>query len=246
MKYVGALFFNLWKLYIGIVFAIFLLLFYPFMFLCIKVRAWQKHAFKISVLWSYCMRIFCFYAVRVEGKKDIPEGPYIICANHTSYLDIFLMYSILPEHKFLFLGKSEILSYPLVKTFFKSYNIPVFRKDRMKAAKSFIECKKAVDKGWSLAIFPEGGIPDENLPHMMEFKDGAFQLAKKCKAPIVNLTFINNYKLFSDPDHIFSPSGPGLSRVKFHPTISKEEVEKLSVEELKLKVRAQIESAIEV
>ena len=51
-------------------------------------------------------------------------------ANHTSYLDIFLMYSILPKYPFVFLGKSEILSYPLIGTFFKDLNVPVDRKDK--------------------------------------------------------------------------------------------------------------------
>ncbi len=143
------------------------------------------------------------------------------------------MYSIFPEHEFLFLGKSEILDYPLVKTFFKNLNIPVYRKDRLKAAKSFVQAKKAIEQGWSLIIFPEGGIPDDNLPNMKEFKDGAFKLAKAAKVPLVPVTFMNHYKLFSDPDKLLGEAHPGISKVYQHDIIDVETIEKMSVLELK-------------
>jgi 1-acyl-sn-glycerol-3-phosphate acyltransferase len=81
------------------------------------------------------------------------------------------MYSIFPKHPFLFLGKDEILTYPIIKTYFKGLNIPVYRKDKRKAAISFIQAKKAVRDGWSIVIFPEGGIPDENKPALIPFKN---------------------------------------------------------------------------
>jgi 1-acyl-sn-glycerol-3-phosphate acyltransferase len=142
------------------------------------------------------------------------------------------MPSILPKERFLFLGKSEILKYPLIKTYFKRLNIPVFRKSPVKAAKSLIRAKQEVKKGWSLVIFPEGGIPDYHTPKMIEFKEGAFQLAKSCKVPIVPVTFTNNHLLFSDPSNTFGPARPGTSHVYVHPFISIDEVKSLSQMEL--------------
>ncbi len=164
--------------------------------------------------------------------SPIPEGPYIIVANHTSYLDIFLMCSILPHHPFVFMGKSEILRYPILKTYFKKLHIPVFRNDRLKAAKSFIHAKKAVAHGWSLVIFPEGGIPDDHKPRMIPFKEGAFKLAKNLKIPIVPVTFTRNHLLFSDPDDLYGPAHPGISHVYIHPHISIEQIELLTQDEL--------------
>lgn len=232
MKYVYGVFGLIFKLYVGLVFLITLLFFYPFIYITLLKIEWRRYSFPINVVWSTIMRICCLVWVISKGKKQVPKGPYILVSNHSSYYDIFFMYSLMPNHRFLFLGKSEILSYPLVKTFFKKLNIPVHRKDRSKAAKSFIQAIKAVDNGWSLIIFPEGGIPDENLPQMIPFKDGAFKLAKRCKIPIVPMTFTDNYKLFSDPDKLLGRAHPGVSRVYYHPVITPEQYENWTEQEL--------------
>jgi len=224
-----------WKLHIAIVFFVTAIVFYPLIFPLLFSDKLKKHTFKFFVAWSWCVRIFCIYFVIKKEQSPLPKGPYIIIANHISYLDIFLMPSILPQERFLFLGKSEILKYPLIKTYFKRLNIPVFRRNPVKAAKSLIRAKQEVRMGWSLVIFPEGGIPDYNTPKMVEFKDGAFQLAKSCRIPIVPVTFTNNHKLFSDPSNTFGPARPGASHVYIHPFISAEEVKSLSQDELSKK-----------
>lgn len=178
------------------------------------------------------MRIFCFYNIRYLKKQALPEPPYIIVANHTSYLDIFFMYSIFPQHPFVFLGKSEILSYPIIRTYFQDLNIPVYRNDKRKAARSFIEAIKKVEQGYSLVIFPEGGIPDDDIPRMKRFKEGAFKLAKSCKIPLIPVTFTNNFKLFSDPTHHHGTARPGTSRVYIHEYIPREKVIEMELAEL--------------
>lgn len=222
----------LWKLYVGVIFAFFAIVFYPFMLIVLSNEAWKKKSFKIFVMWSWMMRIFCFYYVKKVKESELPPGPYVIISNHSSYLDIFFMHSILPSHPFLFLGKSEILKYPIIKTYFKGLNIPVHRKDRQKSARSFIMAKKAVEDGWSIVVFPEGTIPDDDNPKMIPFKEGAFRLARALHVPIVPLTFTNNYKLFSDPTNFEGTAYPGISRVYIHPFVSVDEINKLSDKEL--------------
>ena len=185
MAQIRGIFGLLWKIYVGIIFVIFALALYPFFLLLLTSEKGKKSSFRLFVFWRWLMRVFCLYYVKTVERAALPEGPYIIVANHTSYLDIFFMYSILPKHPFLFLGKGEILNYPILKTYFKGLNIPVHRKDRAKAAQSFNQAKKAVRQGWSIVIFPEGGIPDDINPKMIPFKGGAFRLAKALQIPIV-------------------------------------------------------------
>jgi 1-acyl-sn-glycerol-3-phosphate acyltransferase len=222
----------MWKLYVAIIFCFFAITMYPLFLIVLCRSSWKKYSFKLFIFWSWMMRIFCFYPVRKIGNSKLPDGPYVIIANHASYLDIFLMYSILPKHPFLFLGKAEILSYPIIGTYFRNLNIPVFRKAKNKAGKALIMAENAVKEGWSIAIFPEGGIPSENCPKMIPFKTGAFKLAKSLEIPIVCMTFTNNYFLFSDPTEILGPARPGISEVHIHPIIDKEKVSALSMNEL--------------
>ena len=234
MDYIRGIFSLLWKLYIGLIFVITAIIYYPIIVPFLFNENTKRIAFRLFVIWSWTVRLCCFYFVNRLSKNELPEGPYIIVANHASYLDIFLIYSIVPREPFIFLGKIEILSYPLIKTYFIRFNIPVDRRNVIKSAKSLIVAGKKVKEGWSLMIFPEGGIPDENNPKMTPFKEGAFQLAKNLNVPIVPVTFMNNYRLLSDPSDVFGPASPGIIKVHIHPYFSVEEIGSMTQKELTL------------
>lgn len=210
-------------------------LFFPFLAIATTQIKLHKVAYKGFVLWSTILRFLVGWFFKTKGKLPESNNTYIIIANHASYADIFLTPSLLPKFPSVFLGKSEILSYPLINLYFKSFNIPVFRGNKTKAAKSLIIARKKLEKGWSLIIFPEGGIPDGNRPNMIPFKDGAFRLAKETNTPILPITYVNNYKLFTDPSDILGSCRPGFSKVIIHPVISTKEIKEMSIEELKKK-----------
>ena len=68
---------------------------------------------------------------------------------------------------------------------------------------------------------------------MKPFKDGAFKLAKSAKVPLVPVTFLNNYKLFSDPDRFLGPAGPGICKVYQHDIVTVDLIKSMSEDELK-------------
>lgn len=224
-------------------FAATLILFYPVFLILLSSESLTPYTFKLNIFWSRLMRMLCFYGVELDGENFKEDVPCVFCANHTSYLDIFLMYSAFPNNKFLFMGKSEILSYPLLKTFFRRLNIPVFRDNRIKAAKSFIQARRAMKNGWSIVIFPEGGIPSQT-PYVIPFKDGAFHLAKAAGVGIQPITFKDNYYLFSDPENIFDGAMPGLARIIVHPFITPQEVQEITPKELNEKTYQFISSPL--
>lgn len=241
MKRLLAPLYYLWKLYIGLVFIATLAVFYPVLWLILLDSRLKPLSFKVNILWSRCIRILCFYAIETGCPQKTKKEPAVIIGNHTSYLDIFLLYSILPNNKFLFMGKSELLTYPLVRTFFKKLNIPVDRSSPIKSAKAFIKARKEMENGWSIVIFPEGGIFDPSVK-MSPFKDGAFQLAQLTKTAILPIVFKNNYRLFSDPTYLSSPAMPGLVKVHIHPIIEREEVINTPLDSLKDKSYQLIDS----
>lgn len=123
-------------------------------------------------------------------------------------------------------------------------NVPVDRSNKSRSTRAFMGALKAYRDGYALAIFPEATFPTENLPQMLPFKAGAFKLAKQLEAPILPLTFTNNYLLFSEPTIWLGPARPGLAVVHIHPVISTEEVNALTEDELLEKCYASIASAL--
>jgi 1-acyl-sn-glycerol-3-phosphate acyltransferase len=67
--------------------------------------------------------------------------------------------------------------------------------------------------GYSVCIFPEGGVPVDESIVLGEFKNGAFRLAIEHQIPIAPMTFLDNKKRFS---YTFFSGGPGKMRVKVH------------------------------
>ena len=161
-----------------------------------------------------------FVGIQYETKLEssIPfNQPYIICPNHKSYLDIVLMYLIIP-HDFAFIGKSELLKWPVVRIFFKrGVDIPVYRDSIAKAAKCLAQASEVLKKGRSVVIFPEGGW--DETPGMRRFKNGAFQLAIDNSVRILPVTFKNNYSLFTDHTDFSGNAKPGLAKIVMHKPI---------------------------
>lgn len=216
--YILAPFRALYKIYFGIVFFTIALLLFPIFWVLLKDEKNIRRAYKVKKFWSRVICILCFIKVQRIGKHHLPQSPYVVCANHASYLDIVVMFLIIPDTT-LFLGKAELQKWPIVKVFFKNMDIPVDRSNKRKAAQSIELTKQAIEKGYCIAIFPEGIIPDDNVPLMQRFKNGAFALAIAKQVPIVPLTFATNWKLFSHHGDLFGYGMPGISKTIIHPPI---------------------------
>ncbi|HEX2616272.1 MAG TPA: lysophospholipid acyltransferase family protein [Flavobacteriales bacterium] len=192
-------------------------LYVPFRILLWKESRYPK-AFKLMRIWARFLGWILFVPLRIRRVGELPPPPYVACLNHSSYLDIIHTYNVLPDY-FLFMGKYELLKWPLFNIFFKGMNIAVNRGSRTEAAKSLFKAARALDQGTSVSIFPEGTIP-HTAPRMKAFKDGAFKLAIEKQVPIVPITFLDNWRCFGDPEDPMSRARPGLPWAVVHPPIS--------------------------
>ena len=152
-------------------------------------------------------------------------GPYVICSNHCSYLDIIQMYSILPKTKFMMIGKSELLKWPIINIFIKKMDIEINREKPHSAMRSLIRAKTEISRGWSIALYPEGKIP-KNVPVLNPFKSGAFKMAIEEQVPILPITLIDTWKLFDTGAVLTGRARPGVSRVVIHDPISTKGLER--------------------
>jgi len=229
----------LFKVYFGLVFYISLILLFPAFWITTRKKKWYPYCFKLKRLWSRILQLGMFVVLKRSYKSKLPQGNYIIASNHGSYLDIVLMYRLF-DKPFIFLGKKELLKWPLFNVFFKTMDIAVDRSNRIKAAKSLIKARNYLKTDYSIAIFPEGTIPD-TAPIMKRFKDGAFKLAIEQQVPIIPVSYINNWRLLSDPSNLFGPASPGLSRIVIHDPV---ETAGMTLEDL-VTLRKQVFSVIE-
>ena len=207
-----------YKLYFGVIFfGSLTVLYIPFRLL---MRREEDHsrAFGLMLWWGRFLNIFLLVPVKRMHLAPLPKPPYVICANHGSYLDIVHMYSLGLDF-FLFMGKYELLKWPLIGMFFKRMNIAVNRGSRTEAAKALMRAARSIDKGICVSLFPEGTIP-MTTPRMKPFKDGAFKLAIEKQVPIVPVTFLDHWRLFGEPLEVFGRARPGVARAVVHPAIS--------------------------
>lgn len=153
-----------------------------------KVRRWISS----SSLRIAGIRLRISYETPIDWNKN-----YILCANHTSFLDIAIL-SSLSEAPFSFVGKIELLSNPITRIFFKTIDIPIDRENRVSSFKAFKRADEVLKKGNSVAIFPEGKIDDIYPPRLHPFKRGAFRLATDNQVAIIPIIVLNAWEILWD------------------------------------------------
>jgi 1-acyl-sn-glycerol-3-phosphate acyltransferase len=122
--------------------------------------------------------------VLVRGLENIPPGPVVLTANHTSYFDALVLVSILGPRNFSFIAKREFLANPLMRLLLTGFGcVFVERFDVQAAAGHADELAEAAKRGQSLAIFPEGTLL--RRPGLLPFRTGAFQVAAQAGIPVV-------------------------------------------------------------
>lgn len=216
--YVFALPRLLYKLYFGAVFYLLAILFFPFFLVAYNTTKPLENGLKLKRVWSKLIQFFVAVPLQIESKENFPNNSgYLVVSNHASYLDIILMFGIVPGN-FVFMGKSELLSWPFLSYVFGKTDIPVNRMNMKQAQKALNEAAIKLKENISIIIFPEGTMP-EGAPKMGRFKSGAFRLAAEQNVPVVPITFVNNWKLFSDHTDCFRRGKPGTAKVIVHKPI---------------------------
>ncbi len=207
----------LYKTYFFLIFALSLVLLYPFFYWHLVVKNNHQSAFNLKKLWAYFLFYGSFNRIQISGKEHLSKGDsHIICPNHSSYFDIIAAY-IAFDTPFVFMGKAELLKWPLFRIFFKYMDIAVNRSSPTGAARAMIKSKQALEKGYSLILFPEGTISKQR-PTLSHFKPGAFKLATEINKPVIPVTFNGNWKVIN-VQSLGALSLPRKIRVDIHPPI---------------------------
>ncbi|MEQ8623448.1 MAG: lysophospholipid acyltransferase family protein [Vicingaceae bacterium] len=234
----------LWKIYFLIIVLLTIIILYPLFFVLLQNEKYFQSGFKL-IRWQAKVILF-FAGIRKEVIGNIPNDTttnYIICPNHSSYLDILLLYASFPNY-FIFLGKKELGNVPLFNIYFKKMNILVDRKNPKSAHQSIAKACEVMEKGSNLVIFPEGTIP-KSVPQLKPFKNGAFRVALQLKMSIIPVTFKDNYRLLEDSWSLTASSRPGLSRVYIHEPIEVSKTDEWDLLTLREETKKRIASKLD-
>lgn len=208
-KYPFWVLYRIW-FYILVTLPIILLL--PILLISISRDSWYGFFFRLARIWAKFILIGMGLKWKIKHEQ-LPDRSksYMFIANHTSMIDIMMMLVSI-KNPFVFVGKKELAKIPLFGFFYKKTCILVDRSSAKSRQAVFLRAQRKLQSGLSICIFPEGGVPEEDIV-LDEFKDGAFRLAINHQIPIVPLSFLDNKKRFS---YTFFSGGPGLMRVIVH------------------------------
>ncbi len=226
----------IWKVWFYFLMLVVIVILSPLLIISILRETWYGVFFRLAQVWARTiMLLMGFVPIIKREERFVRNKSYMLVSNHTSMLDILLMLH-LAKNPFVFVGKAELAKIPLFGFFYKRTCILVDRGNARSRKAVFDQAQRRLNQGFSICIFPEGGVPDDTSIILDSFKDGAFRLAIDHHLPIVPITFYDNKKRFP---YSFLKGGPGKLRAKVHsfiPTAGLTQVNKLALREETRKV----------
>jgi 1-acyl-sn-glycerol-3-phosphate acyltransferase len=145
---------------------------------------------RLAQQWSRMLLAVCFVTCEVEGAEKLdPETSYVVVSNHSSYMDIPVLYTAIPL-QIRFFAKKGLFSIPLLGWHLaRAGHLPVVRGDARASLKSMSDGAKWIrERHISVLLFPEGGRSEEGI---RPFKEGAAYIAIKAGVPVVPVGLVN-------------------------------------------------------
>ena len=137
---------------------------------------------------------FVFCRLRVIGKDNIPDGAAMVCANHSSIIDPFLIalaFGI--EHQMHIIAKIELFRIPVVSQILNKLGMISVDRGVLDAA-SVKTTLSYLKNGEKVVIFPEGTRTSED--DAISAKAGAVKTVERTGVPLVPLFIPRKKALF--------------------------------------------------
>ncbi|MBP6286559.1 MAG: 1-acyl-sn-glycerol-3-phosphate acyltransferase [Ferruginibacter sp.] len=234
----------LFTIYAFLPFTAFLLLVFP---LVVAASFFGKIKGGNFIYWlCQCWSDFVIFMLGIF-HRNIFETPhdrnrqYVFVFNHSSFLDIPILFKAIRGQHFRVLGKAEMAKIPLFGFIYKNAVVMVERDNPENRAKSVKQLISVLKKGISVVISPEGTFNMSTDP-LKEFYDGAFRIAIETQTPIKPILILDAYDRMHHSS-IFSLN-PGRSRAVYLEEISVEGLTLDDVASLKRRVYQAMEDGL--
>ncbi len=163
-----------------------------------------------------------FFFLRTEGRNHLPQKrPYILCPNHSTYLDGLIIFSSLPYSIVLntyFVGYNAVLEKAPIRSFVKIGRlIPI--EVSFNLVEAFKACSFVLRHSKILCYFPEGQRSIDG--ELIEFKKGIGILVKELAVPVVPVYIEGAFRAWSRGQRF-----PKLAciKVKFGPIVTPQDL----------------------
>ena len=153
----------------------------------------KKENFKFfGVIWGKTLSFIFNIKLIVKGTHNLQDRNYIFAANHTSLIDIPLLFIAVNRYT-VFIAKNELSKIPIFKSILdRAGFIFVDRKNNDSAVKSMNNLMDDIKKiPRSVAIFPEGTRTSDG--ELLPFKKGAAIFAINTDIPVIPVAISGAY-----------------------------------------------------
>lgn len=183
---------------------------------------------KLNPLWAFS----------VSGKvPDDPRRPYMVVANHESFVDILLIAHLPFEMKWV--AKSDFFSYPVIGWLMQMVgDIKLVRSSPGSRMAVLDQMADRLNKKVAVMVFPEGTRSRDG--DLGRFRDGAFRVAQQAGVPVLPLAVLGTRDALVKHDWRFGVSHAEvrvLEPIPYDPD--------RTVAELRELARAEISAALE-
>ena len=135
--------------------------------------------------------------IKVTGEEKLPENRKVmLVSNHIHDFDPAVIISSFPDLQLGFIAKKEVYTlFPFVAKLMARLDcLPIDRENNREGVKAILKAVGYIKSGRaSIGIFPEGYTSKDG--ELQEFRNGAFKIATRSKAPIVVCTLVNSDKI---------------------------------------------------
>ncbi|MEI6237189.1 MAG: AMP-binding protein [Candidatus Saccharibacteria bacterium] len=131
----------------------------------------------------------CVKIEKVEGAENLNglDGPAIYIFNHVDSFDVPVVYKALPKKirdNLAAAAADDVMKRHKILTFASRLGFVAYNLDRLKMILPSLEyTAELLEKGWSIAIAPEGHVSKDG--HLQSFKSGIGLLAVETGVPII-------------------------------------------------------------
>jgi 1-acyl-sn-glycerol-3-phosphate acyltransferase len=121
--------------------------------------------------------------IEVRQTEELPSGPLIVAANHTSYFDAVVLAAAITRD-LTFVAKRELFAVPILRTLLtRTGCVPVQRGNAIEAKADSVLIEASLRVGNVVVLFPEGTFT--RARGLRPFRLGAFQIATQVGCPVV-------------------------------------------------------------